>query len=905
MADRSIIVRLGAHVQGLVSGFQTATQAVHSFASNADTWVGNNAASITTLSNAAGIAGAGMTAFAALAVGAASRFDSAMSSVESATHESAQGMAELREAALAAGADTVFSATEAAGAIEELSKAGLSTADIIGGGLSGALDLAAAGEIAVADAAETAATAMVQFGLSGSQVGHVADLLAAGAGKAQGGVTDMSYALGQSGLIAAQMGLSIEETVGTLTAFAAAGLVGEKGGTAFRSMLVQLVAPSAQASALMEKLGIDLYDGQQKFIGAAAMAEQLKTKLGGLSDEQRDQAMATLFSNNAIQAANVLYTQGADGIEGWIEAVDDAGYAAETAAIRLDNLAGDWERLTGSVETALIGMGDGAQGPLRELVQGATDAVDAFSGLPDPVQQGTLALVGSGGLVLLGVAGMGRLAVQVHEAKGAMQALGLTAKTTGIAVASVTAVIAIGAIGFTTWADNAAKAKARVDGFRGTLDEATGATTELTRSMVAEALVADRGFNPMRTRSYQSMADGAKNLGIELDTLTDAILGDANALEVVNAALDDAYDVQYRGATGSVEAGHRTEDAIEAVNYALSSQSGALAEAKEQHAAITKAMDGTTTAADGTQTAIDEYAASLVDGTASLGEFNSALEEQIGLMSEAAGVVLAEEEAADAYRKALDDATAALKENKATLDNTSQAGRDNRDALREIASAGWDQIESMQAAGRSNEELQGQLATTRQDLINAAVSFGMSADEAEAYADRLELVPGNVETFATFDSAQAEMDTQSLLGKINSLPRQVWIDVAYSQSPYLKSPTYGVHDKHASGGLVSGPGTGTSDSVPAWLSNGEYVVRAAAVARYGLGLMDAINTGSWTVGTPPPVRMASGGMVSSRPSGPLVQIGQIVAYDADDAARRIADRQRDILVSHNLAGIVL
>jgi len=108
--------------------------------------------------------------------------------------------------------------------VTELGKAGIGTADILGGALAGSLDLAAAGEIGVAQAAEIAATTLVQFRLAGSETTHVADLLAAAAGKAQGGVTDMAAALGQSGLVASQMGLSVEETTGTLAAFASAGL---------------------------------------------------------------------------------------------------------------------------------------------------------------------------------------------------------------------------------------------------------------------------------------------------------------------------------------------------------------------------------------------------------------------------------------------------------------------------------------------------------------------------------------------------------------------------------------------------------------------------------------------------------------------------------------------------------
>ncbi len=118
----------------------------------------------------------------------------------------------LREAALEAGASTVFTATEAANAIEELGKAGLTTTQILDGGLSGALDLAAAGQLSVAEAAGIAAIAVKQFNLEGGDVPHVADLLAAGAGKAVGSVEDLSAALGQAGLVANGAGQSIEDT---------------------------------------------------------------------------------------------------------------------------------------------------------------------------------------------------------------------------------------------------------------------------------------------------------------------------------------------------------------------------------------------------------------------------------------------------------------------------------------------------------------------------------------------------------------------------------------------------------------------------------------------------------------------------------------------------------------------
>src|SRR5699024_2639460 len=215
------------------------------------------------------------------------------------------------------------------------------TADILGGGLDGALDLAAAGQLGVADAAEIAASAMTQFGLSGGDVSHIADLLAAGAGKAQGGVQDLGAALNQSGLVAAQMGLSLEETVGTLTAFASAGLVGSDAGTSFRAMLLRLANPTGKSAKLMDEVGISVNNAQGEFIGMEPLAGVLQDRLGGLSQEQRNPALATIFGQDAIRPSGILYEQGAEGVAQWTSAVDDQGYAAAVAAARLDILKGD------------------------------------------------------------------------------------------------------------------------------------------------------------------------------------------------------------------------------------------------------------------------------------------------------------------------------------------------------------------------------------------------------------------------------------------------------------------------------------------------------------------------------------------------------------------------------------
>jgi TP901 family phage tail tape measure protein len=349
----------------------------------------------------AAVAGVALLGVTGAAVKLSMDYEKAMSAVGAATRASADEMEQLRQATLQAGKDTQYSATKAAEATTELAKAGVSTADILKGGLDGALDLAAAGQLDVAEAAETAASAMTQFKLKGGDIPHVADLLAAAAGKAQGTVHDMGMALNQAGLVAAQTGLTIEETTGGLAAFASAGLTGSDAGTSFKQMLLMLQAPSDKTKELMGQLGISLYDANGQFVGLTNLAQQLKDKLGKLTPELRANAMAQIFGADAVRGASILYEQGGAGIQSWIDKVNDAGFASETAAKLTDNLAGDLERLKGSLETFAIESGGGANSGLRVLAKSAEALVDELAGLPTVVTGTVTVLAGLSGAALL------------------------------------------------------------------------------------------------------------------------------------------------------------------------------------------------------------------------------------------------------------------------------------------------------------------------------------------------------------------------------------------------------------------------------------------------------------------------------------------------------------------------
>ena len=127
----------------------------------------------------------------------------------------------------------------------------MSVTDILNGGLSGALNLAASDGMAVGDAAEYMANALSMFHLKGSQASQVADTLAAGAGKAVGNVSDFGEALNNCGAQANSFGMNVQETTGVLALFAQNGTIGAEAGTQLNSMLMKLAAPSTEAANII------------------------------------------------------------------------------------------------------------------------------------------------------------------------------------------------------------------------------------------------------------------------------------------------------------------------------------------------------------------------------------------------------------------------------------------------------------------------------------------------------------------------------------------------------------------------------------------------------------------------------------------------------------------------------
>lgn len=826
MRDRSVFIRLGAIASGLKQGFKEASAAARQTATDIEQ-AGRRAESATQkqavagsvlaragaaigaqfgrarghvsalgkeisanrdevdrLATSATVMGGLVAAGAVLGAKRFADFDAAMSNVAATGDDAKASLGALRAEAIQLGADTVFSAQEAAQGIENLEKAGVSAKDILGGGLSGTLNLAAAGQLGVADAAEIAATALTQFGLSGSQMSHVADLLAAGAGKAQGEVSDLALALKYVGPVAAGMGISIEETTGALAAFASQGLIGDQAGTSLRGVLASLTSPSAAASQEIKRLGISLYDSQGRFKGLANVAGQLSSAYAGMSDKSRDASLGILFGNQQVTAARVLFAQGAEGVASWTEKVDDAGYAARAAATKMDNLKGDIEQLSGSIDTVLIQSGSGLNDVLRGVTRTATGTVNAIGSIPAPVLEAgarMTALAGAG-LLVSGMLGKGvtswvayrdavnKLGEDAPKTAAALNRAGSAATKVGLALAAI-----------------------QIASVFGSAQQAAIDKTHASLADVAEVL-SGMGHGSDLSRldaQFTQISGGVRGVGGALSAL--GTIQGANVSSDIPALgrnlLSAAYsaDTFVKSMFGTKSEMVQLQEQLGKVDQALAGMDPA--QAQQAFADITRAATEQGVSVDYLVGQFPGYKAALQATAIQLGVTTLSTQDYAGWMAgkvpaaisaaissgtglntnltatqqQLAGAGQSASDYADSmftvanaalklsgsqigFEQAVDDTAKAIEKNGKGLDTNTAKGRANQRALDQLYASGTAYVQNLVAQGATGDEAASVMERVRRKYIESAIAAGASKTEAKGMADALGLIPRDVKT---------------------------------------------------------------------------------------------------------------------------------------------------------------
>lgn len=257
-------------------------------------------------------------------------------------------------------------ASDAATALTELSKAGLSVRDSMAAA-RGTLQLATAAQISNADAAKLVSSALNSFQLDGSQAVKVADLFAGAAANAQGSIQDFGPALGQASAVANAFGVSIGDTVTLLTQLAKAGLEGGRAGTSLRVAFLRLVNPPAEAAKTLKELNIQVRDVNGNL--RPQVFTDIEEALKGVSVAQRQATEAIIFGSDAVRTQVILGKAGADAFDQISAAVNKSGLAQEQAAARTQGLQGDFENLQNQVSALGLTLGEVATGPTSTFVK--------------------------------------------------------------------------------------------------------------------------------------------------------------------------------------------------------------------------------------------------------------------------------------------------------------------------------------------------------------------------------------------------------------------------------------------------------------------------------------------------------------------------------------------------------
>jgi TP901 family phage tail tape measure protein len=330
------------------------------------------------LSALGGIVSKGIVAATAAigAMGAAiikvgSDFEAQMSRVKAISGATGEDFTKLTELAKKLGADTAFSASEAAAGMENLASAGFDANQIMGA-MPGLLDLAAVSGGDVAAASEVAASALNAFGLEASKAGHVADIFARAAADTNAECLDMGEAMKYVAPVAKNMGLSIEETAAAIGIMSDAGIKGSQAGTTLRSALSRLAKPTKIMQAKMKELNLSFYDAQGNMIPLKDQVAMLQKSFSGLTQEQKSNALVTLYGQESLSGMMALIESGPDKLDDLTTSlINSDGAAREMAATIQDNLQGALENLSGSAETLGISIYESLSGPLQDIVKEA------------------------------------------------------------------------------------------------------------------------------------------------------------------------------------------------------------------------------------------------------------------------------------------------------------------------------------------------------------------------------------------------------------------------------------------------------------------------------------------------------------------------------------------------------
>lgn len=438
----------------------------------------------------------------AAALKAGTDFESAMSQVAATMGTTTDKIQDLSKFAQHMGATTAFSATQAAEGLNVLAQSGL-TAEEQMQALPEVLNLAAAGNLSLADSSTYVVGTLKGFGKGMDEAKRVTDLVAKGATMANTDVRGLGTALSSSSATAKSYGQNMDSVTLSLLRLAEQNVTGEEAATALNRAMMDLYTPTSTAKKALDELGVSVYDAQGNARDFNDVVDELNGKLNGMSEEQRNAYKNTIFTTYGLQAFNKMTVSSTEKVNDFKEGLKNANDSAlKQAQTQLDNLNGDITLFKSALEGAGIVISNVLIPNIRSFIQWLTNLVTKFNELSEEQQN----FIVKAGIVIAAIGPVlliiSKIIIMVNNA---VQAFRMFSNAVSIAMGAISApVLAVVAVIGTLVAMFATLWK----------------TNEEFRNNITKT------FNRMRC-SFERFADGVvqriNDLGFNFESVTDVI----------------------------------------------------------------------------------------------------------------------------------------------------------------------------------------------------------------------------------------------------------------------------------------------------------------------------------------------------------------------------------------------
>ena len=300
-------------------------------------------------------------------------FESMMSQVKAISGATGQAFDDLTAKAQEMGATTKFTATESAEAFNYMAMAGWKPQQMIDG-ISGIMSLAAASGEDLGTTSDIVTDALPAFGLQAGDAGHFADVLAQASANANTNVSMLGESFKYVAPVAGAMNYSVEDTSLALGLMANASIKGSMAGTALKTSLANMAAPTDSMAAAMDKYGISLTDSEGNMKSLRGVIDNLRGSLGGLSETEQTAAASTIFGKEAMAGMLAIINASEEDYNKLSTAIGNSKDAAEGMAdTMLDNLKGSFTLMQSAIEGTENAFGKRLSPYLRGIAGGITD----------------------------------------------------------------------------------------------------------------------------------------------------------------------------------------------------------------------------------------------------------------------------------------------------------------------------------------------------------------------------------------------------------------------------------------------------------------------------------------------------------------------------------------------------